>query len=479
MMNFATPIDEALFRQKAYFSLQVFIEGVFDIKFAPFHVDMTNYLFSGQIVYLILPRGFGKTTNVSVGYVLWRLWREKKCKIAMFSASREQTESNLKQVHDIIMNNPFFKNLRPEGTDMKWNTRQLETVTGNMAFVKPLKPTSRGVRPNFTICDDILRDEKYTQDQVKDLFWNVIFPASDMGRGQIVLVGTPMTTDDLLNDLQYPSKEIKEVLKKARLTPVGGRWQAAITDKNGKWIAPLWKDHPQFGSLDNLKATRALMGGLRFDREYMCNPLAGGSSIFTENLLENRHVEIQNKPRDGWIYYMGGDIALADQSKADFSVYTIIGVNPEGTQYIVKLERYQGMKTERQIERIVKLHKIFNFRQIVIEENGLSKGLVRTLTEMQETKSVMKGFITTQANKELLIANIQSALSTGTLILLDNEILINELRSFSKVVRKDLMGRVLKETYEGVGNKDDCVMSLGMALEASYSKKSSYSFDVC
>jgi len=479
MRKFKTAIDEATFRQKAFFSLQTFIEGVFDITFAPFHVTMTNYLFQGQIVYLILPRGFGKTTNVSVGYVLWRLWREHKCKIAMFSASREQTESNLKQVHDIIMENDFFKNLRPDGTDVKWNTRQLETRNGNMAFVKPLKPTSRGVRPNFTICDDILRDEKYTQDQVKDLFWNVIFPASDMGRGQIVLVGTPMTTDDLLNDLQYPSKEIKEVLKKARLTPVGGRWQAAKTDKNGKWIEPLWTNHPQFGSLDNLKATRALMGGLRFDREYMCNPMAGGSSIFTENLLENRHTEIQNQARDKWSYYLGCDIALSDQSKADYSVYTVIGVNPEGVQYIVRLERYKGMKTEDQIDRIVKLHKIFNFRQIVVEENGLSKGMVRTLTEKQETRSVMKGFMTSQSNKELLIANIQSALSTNTLILLDNEILINELRSFSKVVRKDLMGRVLKETYEGVGNKDDCVMSLGMALEASYSKKSNYSFEVC
>lgn len=479
MLKFKSTSDEAKFRFRAVFDFPFFLERVFNIKLAKFHLEVCSKLFEGQLVYLILPRGFGKTTIVSTGYTLWRIWREERKQVCIFSASREQSERIIKQVQDTLLDNSeFFKDIIPESRELKWNTRQIEAKNGNMAFVKPLKPTSRGIRPHYIICDDILRDEKYTQDQVKEIFWSVIFPSSDGGRAQIVCVGTPMTTDDLFFDLEHPEEDKAKTLNTTGLLPVGGKWKAVESDEQGNWKKPLWENHPQFGNLDNLRAMQAAMGSIRFDREYLVNPTAGGAAIFTENLLSRRHTEVHSEPREGWSYYLGCDIALADQAGSDFSVYTIIGKDGNGNLFISKLERYKGKSTEWQINRIKELHGIFRFRKIVIEENGLSKGMVRTLCEDYVTKSVTEGFNTTSSNKELLIGSIQSSLSTGTLTLLDNEILINELRCFSKVIKKDLLGKIIKETYEGVGSKDDTVMSLGLALEAVHLKPSSYSFKV-
>ncbi len=478
VLVFENPIQEGVFRQRAYYDLGYFIENVFAIELASFHKDMLRLLFRGQLVLLVLPRGFGKTTLISVGYTLWQLWRGMNRSIVIFSASREQSEGIIKLIQDKILSEPFFKNLVPSGRELKWNKHQIETSMGSMVSIRSLKPTSRGIRPDCIICDDILRDERYTQEQVKELFWSVIYPASDSGRGQIVLVGTPMSMDDLFYDLQYPAKDKLSLLDSAGLLPVVGKWQAVLMDDNGGWLKPLWENHTQFGSLRKLSATQALMGSLRFDREYLCNPMAGGASIFTEALLSRRHTVMHTGRVKGWDYYMGCDIALADESMSDYSVYTVIGRDENKNLFVVRMERYRGKSTEEQIERIKQLHKIFNFRKLVVEENGLSKGLALTLSQDTVVKSVFSGFVTTKNNKELLISNIQSALATGTLTLLDNEVLINELRCFSKVVRRDTMGRITKETYEGVGSKDDCVMSLGLALEAVYLKKSMYSFSV-
>lgn len=429
-----------------------------------FHYDMANLLYNNKFVYIISPRGHLKTTLFSIAYPIWIMYRQQRKRISLISASLQQSWSNMEIIQNVIESSPHLKHLIPSSRRDTWNRGQINTTTRCTCFVRPFRPSIRGTHVHYSICDDILRDEEITQEQAIEYFWSLIFPITRTLKGQHVVIGTPMTTDDLFAQLENPAKknpqniDIAKILGKAGMLPIGNRWQAVVTNKKGKWLRPLWEK--QF-TLDQHEATRYLQGSLIFDREYMCNPRAGGSAIFTENLLSKRHSLELNIRRKGCLYFLGVDVAISEKQTSDFTVFMVIEMDAYRNLRVVKMERYQGKSTDWQIRRIKELHRDFNFATIEIEDRGLSKGMVRTLQEDEETRYVTDPFVTGKINKELLVSGIESSLSTGELTLLDTEVLINELKNFG--IKKDRSG---KQTYEALGGHDDTVIALGLAIHA-------------
>jgi hypothetical protein len=375
-------------------------------------------------------------------------------------------------IQNTIETNPKLKWLKPQTTSETWNKSQINTTNGNRYFIKPFNETIRGTHPDIYICDDILRNEDITQEQAKDAFWSLIFPTINTRKAQLIVVGTPMTTDDLLSDLSNLATakegdalyELHNLCLKSGLLPIISKHEAVITDKTGNWVEPLWKEN---FNLDELRAMRGLIGGLRFDREYMCNPHAGGSSIFTEEMLKNRHTMELNHARQGYYYYCGCDIAISENNTADWSSYVVLEMDKEKHIQEVKVERYQGKGTSWQIKRIEQLNSAFNFRKILIESRGLSLGMVKDMLNHPELKMITEGFDTSRKGKELLISWIETTLSSKQLKILDNPVRVSELRNFG--IKKDKSG---KTTYEALGGHDDTVIALGLAIEAALSSGS-------
>ena len=207
----------------------------------------------------------------------------------------------------------------------------------------------------------------------------------------------------------------------------------------------------------------------------MTNPRAGGSALFTEELLKKRSSLSLSRGTYGFTYYLGVDVALSKDKKADYSAFIVIEKDRNHNLKVVKLERYRGISEKEIKDRIIELHRAFKFRKILIEQKGLSYGIVKDLKDSNsEIRGYVMGFDTNKQNKEELISGIHTALSTGNLTLLENEILINELRSFG--IKKDK--RTGRETYEALGGHDDTVIGLGLSVEAASGALGSVSLEI-
>lgn len=442
-------------------------------KLSGFHYDMMDSVFEGRLIKIIAPRGHLKTTIFSILYPLWRMytgtdWQNKplsEVRICGVSSALDQSWKMMEVLQDMVENVEFLKDLKPPKKH-HWSRFGFTSINSHKYFVKPFNSTIRGTHVDFFICDDILRDDKLSQQQIKDLFWSTIFPCVQTRKGQIIVAGTPMTMDDLFTDL--------DVLPEWK----GKRYQAVKLNEEGLWMEPLWKER---FTLDELQNLREHMGKLLFDREYLCNPLAGGSSLFPSALIQRQLHSLElNAPREFHEYYMGIDVALTTGKTADWTVFTIIEEEQEKVHTsfrkihrVVKIDRFQIDDLNAITNKIKEYEKLFNFKKILIDDKGLGKGLVKMCEQEDVLRYVIEPYQTTKERKIGILSHLEGGMTAGTLFILDNDVLLRELRGWG--IKKDKFG---KEVLEGMGRHDDTVISLALAYEAATTKKFSYSMEV-
>ena len=452
---------------RSYFDFPFFVNHVLGYDYIyssklnqEFHFEPSKYIFDKRFILIIWPRGFLKTSIWTEAYITWKLWREKGFKIGIVSSALDQSQRIINNIQNLITGNEFLSGLYDK--NLKWNMSEINTKNGNECVQLPFSSSARGNHLDLLVVDDILREENLTQEQIKDYFWSIFFPMTQTRKGQIIIAGTPMTMKDLYADLQNLAEEKKNILEKFNLDCKIIKKACVEVDNHGKWIRSSW---PERYSLDELEAMKSSQGSLTFEREYMVSPMGGGASIF-KNIKIGNHSELDKAlPTEN--YYMGVDVAMKSGAKNDFLVFSILGKDTTtGMIKQRKLERYKGWGENEIINRIKILHSKFNFKRVLMENAGLSVGLVKSLTDRNkypELCNVCEGFVSnSRKNKEELISVIAVGFETGVLSVLDNTVQYNELVSFK--AKEDT--RTGKVTYEGVGQNDDTCIALGLGMKA-------------
>jgi len=442
--------SEVSFTIKCMTDFKFFVERVIGDEFPDFVSGYIRKIIDpkNKTIVIQLPRGHSKTTTISINFSIWHLWKEQKFKIAITSSTMTQSMRILEEIQLKLEDNEFLVGLVPPSKSTSWNKTEMITTNGCICFAKQFNDTARGEHVDLLICDDVLRAEGITHTQIKEIFWGIFYPYVQTRGGRIIVVGTPLQTDDLLAEL---SKKF----------PVSIKLQAIITNDKGEWIRPLWETR---FSLEKFKDIMENQGGLIFAREYMCNPLAAGSKIFAGWLVQRqlKSVEI-NEPRKNENYFLAIDIALSAEKSADFTVFCVIGKDDNGILWVRKVERYKGLPTDDIINKTRELNKKFRFHKIYPEATGLGKGIALDMKNVATNPSIapiVEPFDTNRKNKELIIGHLQGQLMAGNLFLANNEQMIYELQTFDKMVDE----RTGKETYESVGEHDDTVMALAIAV---------------
>jgi phage terminase large subunit-like protein len=274
-----------------------------------------------------------------------------------------------------------------------------------------------------------------------------------------------MTTKDLFADLQNPPPEKQIILARAGLDCKTIKRAAVIVDDSGNWLKPIWDKRY---TLEELRAIQISMSNLRFERELMCNPLGSGANIFRNIKLGS---EESDKPFLDEDYYMGVDIAMQGGKKSDWFVISILGKNKK-TNLVKqrKLERYQNYGPEQITKRIEELAEKFEVKKVILEKIGLGIGIIKELANKQKypnTSRALEPFHTGKVGKEELVSSIMVGFDTNVLEILDNTIQYNELITFQ--AKEDT--RSGKITYESVGEHDDCVCALGLAMNSILSEE--------
>jgi len=408
-------------------------------------------------------RGHGKSALFSQALPIWRMYKSPTRFLANLTSSSEtQSKRVLEETKIMIEGNEMLNSLIPAfDRSTIWNRTEIKTSNQSTYTVKNFTGTSiRGSHVDLYICDDILRDDGKTQEQIKELFWSCIYPTVQQRNGQLIVVGTPITSDDLLADLTGYDDEGKKLYPdvKSMICP------ACRMDNEGKITNIIW---PESFDKEKLMRIRNQQGALIFTREYLCNPVGGGANFFSYDILKRQTHKLRlNVARKNCTYYGALDVALSKDKRADYAVITVLEKDPLGIIRQVRCDRLpKGTSVDRQLQIVREYHTIFNFNTFLIEKRGLSVGMANDAMIDPRMKSYVKDFVTHRNNKHDIITRMLHGMQSGMFFILDNPNIIEE---FSGIILKQ-NPTTLEETFESVAKHDDIVMSSGMAYYAANS----------
>lgn len=432
-----------------------FVKLILGLKTCKMHEEMIDAIVnSDKHVVALAPRGHGKTLITSVAFPLWLSWRsEKPIFIVIMSATLDQSVEILEQIKAYVEKIPVLYNaLYPDNIhDTQWSATKLKFKNKSRILCSPFGSSIRGKHPNYAILDDILKDEQANIEYAKETFYSAVFPIVNAKNGKLLVVGTPMNYSDLLNDLMKPEQSQDWIQLK---------YKAVEEDDDGNLKNPLF---PELFPIEKLEKIRRIQPPHLWSREYLCEPMSGDTNLYPYKLIVK--CETNEKPKeDGeYQYFMGCDIALSDKAGSDFSAFVVVR-RKDNVLELVDMWREKGVSTEEQIKQIKRMHKHYNFNRVMIEKVGLSIGMVEELQNDLEIRYVITPFITNRTNKEQILSHLEVLMRNNGLIIYPFEkrdILRRELLGFKYRVRNG------RQTYESVGEHDDTVIALALAVEAA------------
>jgi len=442
-----------------------FCEQVLDLEMSDFHKEIAHLLVTEKQICMNVPRQHGKTMICSIAYPLWRLAREKNVKICLVSSSLEQSGRIFSEAQYILQTNPFFAQLLPTRRFETWNKSQITMSNHNLYFVKPFNSSGRGTVFDYVIFDDILRETDVSPLVAKDIFWSVFYPAGQANNCQQIVIGTPLSLDDLYADIQR--KTNWSLYKRS----------AAIEDSQGKWIGTLW---PSRFPIDKLQQMKGDMNPYNFEREMMCRPRSAGDVLYPQELILNcidYNLEFSSEVEG--IPYVGADFAMSTKESGDFNVFVAVDdavntsysrktdageVTIENPVYIRKMIRFRG--NVGQTDSILRLADTYKHGRIIADNSGVGAKFVKELRENQLSVDAQDF---QPAKRNMLLMNLRTLIEKQRLVIPGGDecsplvnILLRELSGF-RSVKSPTTGH---ESWKSNLEHDDTVMALAMAVKS-------------
>lgn len=191
-----------------------------------------------------------------------------------------------------------------------------------------------------------------------------------------------------------------------------------------------------------------------FEQEYLALFISDGTTVF-RNLDSCLGAELKTCRQGSYEYYFGVDLGRS----VDFTAISVLERKPTGEINQCYLERFTDLSYLFQLERLKTLNSKFRPVTILIERNSMGQPFLELCGK---ERLPVEGFTTTSLSKKELIEGLSLALEREELRLLDDEIQLNELRSFG--IEK-LPGGTIR--YAALSGHDDTVIALGLSYFAT------------
>lgn len=369
-------------------NLTYFITSVMpDFQLSWHHLEWGDLVHRYKKLCIEAARDHGKSYYFSNAYAAWQLYKYAKPKGTQFSARPTKSNSNrgylfsfsLQQSVDLmeilkntIEGNDILKErLYPDSKDKSgaWASTNIVCRNGARLTCKGFGSSVRGAHPYWIVVDDGLKDNViYSQLQRQksiDYFHSVIMNMLVPG-GQIIVVGTPFHASDLYGDLK--SKSIHATGNKKGWFVI--EYPAIFPDGHILW--------PQRWSFFDLMDKKATQGNIIFSRENLCRPITNESSIFPLSVLQQsligmeKYTVVRNRddfPMKFNTVVVGCDFAISANVGADYSVFTIWGVDDERGMWLLNMYREKGKTFHEQIQILKNINVRYRPNIMVVEQN--------------------------------------------------------------------------------------------------------------
>lgn len=323
---------------------------------------------------IIAARDHGKTYELGTAYPVWKAYRYKKRGIdvrydytlsfkgIIYSFTRGMSMKILQGIKEMIESNEILaETLLPESTSEGWTKTTIRCKNGAIIEAKGFGTFTRGEHPGWALCDDVLQDNvMYSAEQRNkniEYFRSVLVPMIVPG-GQFGVIGTPFHQNDLYGYLKgtgvWHVREYPAVFPNGQLL-----WEGRY---NG----------------ERLKERKVELGTLTFTREYLCRAVNNESTIFPYEILQKSIFKMEHvsfvQARDNYPIainrvVVGCDFAISARAEADYSVFSVFGVDDNEVMYLMHLQRFKGKTYGEQMQILRIINHRFRPDIMFLEKN--------------------------------------------------------------------------------------------------------------
>lgn len=296
-----------------------------------------------------------------------------------------------KIIEEIETNDILTAKLNPNNR-AKIGETAIETELGSILHVRGKDGFIRGLHVGAALVDD-LPDESslYSDEQrekLKEVFRGTITPIVEP-YGFLIVSGTPYST---------APNELYNLIKADKRFAV---FEYPIIFPDGRPLAP---DRFTFEQILKMKEE---LGTMVFSREYLVVPIADSSTIFPYDFLMRSTMGMENldfaESIDTYPFKMkkvitGIDFATSGNIGADYTVFTVWGLDYQDNYHLINIWRKQGASHNEQIDKIVLWDRLYKPNTTVCEANGF-QGILSDMARQRGLKNIEK-FTTTEGNKK-------------------------------------------------------------------------------
>jgi len=398
-------------------------------------------------VAIAAPRKHAKTTALTIGYGLATLlFRERKYMIIV-SDTMSQAEQFLGEMKQHLSENKDLIEL----FDIKLNEK------GEVAFIKDTQDDCivefkdgkkfriqakgaeqklrgliwNGSRPDIILGDDMENDElvmnKERREKMRRWFYGALLPCLSH-TGIIRIFGTILHMDSLLESFM-PERQIQTARTTQKIAFLDVKeLSTRVKDQyvhKMPWKSIRYKAHnPDFSEILWASAYKQEW----FEERYADFASQGITDVYSQEFLNtpldeantyfSRRDFLKREPKDrqkAMHYYVTCDLAISQESRADYSVFLVAGVDENRIIHIVNVirERLDGREI---VDTLLSLQRTYNPEAVGIEEMQVSKSLGPFLNEeMIKTNTFLSLVKLKPAGKDKLFRarSIQARMRVG------------------------------------------------------------------
>lgn len=359
-------------------------------------------------------RGSGKSYMWCYSFPLWRLYsyarpmlyggdtvdnRNRK-ETAMITNTMTLAKVHVNKIIEEITTNDILKEKIDPNGKAKLGETAIEGENGAILHVRGKDGFIRGLHVGAAIIDDMPDESSLYSDEqrekLKEVFRGTITPIVEP-YGYLIVSGTPYSTAP--NELYNVIKGDKRFYS----------FEYPIVFPDGRPLAP---DRYTF---EDIKAKRTELGSIVFAREYLVIPISDNSTIFPYEYLRRSTVgmdkvsfadSIEFFPFELQRVVVGCDFAVSGNIGADYTVYSVWGIDHSNDFYLINYFRAKGMSHNEQVDKIVLFNRLYKPDKIVCEANGF-QGILSALARERGLSNIEQ-FTTTEGNKKDLYSGLPS-----------------------------------------------------------------------
>lgn len=347
------------------------------IRLAPVHEEWHDILSQHPRVVLWSATELGKTSQLSIGRVLWEIGRNPNIRILILSAAAGGARKIVRALKGYIERSAEFRQVFPGIVPDKSESSGLWT---NEAFIVRRSSMSKdptvqasgfggnilGGRYDLIIVDDYLTAENTYSDHLRDKYYGWLKSTVEgrkSTRGRIWFVGNAWHLDDAMH--RYAA-ELRCYSKKFPVRDAGGRLA--------------WPERWSNARIDEEIANR---GPIESQRSMFCDPVADADRRFKE-----AYIRLALEMGDGvdlpyalavvppgFRTVSGVDVAVSKHMRSDWSAITTIAVEERrGYRQILDVDagKWDGPEL---VEHIIDVNRRYN--SLVIVESNQAQRLVK------------------------------------------------------------------------------------------------------